>query len=117
MFRKRKEVAENLASRLFDTENAIDDAINKMADLTGYMPLARGTAHLSAVVGQDAIQEASVALAKLVEARGAIVETHNRLAEARDKIGLRTTSFGAGAGGKIGQEQVDNIVPMDDMAA
>jgi len=62
MLKQRKEAARQLANRLFETEAAIDDAISKMAELTGYMPKARNAANLSAVVGQDAIAQASQTL-------------------------------------------------------
>lgn len=96
MLKNRKEAAQQLANRLFETEGAIDEAITKMADLAGYMPVARNTANLSAVVGQDAIAQAAQTLAALVEARGQIVETHNKLAIARDQIGLREMAMGGG---------------------
>jgi len=96
MFKQRKYVAEQLTMRLIDTERAIDDAISKMAELTGYMPIARNSANLSAIVGQDAISQAAVTLSTLIGARGQIVETHNRLADARDQIGLRETAIGGG---------------------
>lgn len=96
MLKQRREAAENLANRLFETEAAIDEAIRKMADLTGYMPVARETANLSAVIGQDALTNAAQALSSLIIARGQIVDTHNSLAETRDQIGLRTMAMGGG---------------------
>ena len=66
-----------------------------MANLTGYMPIARTEAHLSAVVGQDAISQAAETLSVLVEARKQLVATHHRLAETRDQIGLRTMAMGS----------------------
>lgn len=94
MLKKRREAAQQLATRLFETEGAIDDAITKMAELAGYMPVARSNANLSAVVGQDAIVQAAQTLAALVDARGQIVETHHKLANARDQIGLREMALG-----------------------
>lgn len=95
MLKQRRNAAENLATRLFATEQAIDEAICKMAELTGYMPVARTHANLSAVVGQDAIKQAAETLSALVGARGQLVATHHRLAETRDKIGLQTTAVGS----------------------
>ncbi len=96
MLKQRKAAAIELKRRLLETETAIDDAISKMADLTGYMPIARETANLSAIVGQDAIAQAVTTLSALIDARGKIVETHHRLAEARDSIGLREMAMGDG---------------------
>jgi uncharacterized protein YqeY len=96
MLKQRREAAECLAKRLFATEQAIDEAICKMADLAGYMPVARTNANLSAVVGQEAINEAAETLSALVGARGRLVATHNRLAETRDQIGLQAMAMGSG---------------------
>lgn len=94
MLKQRREAALQLSTRLFETESAIDEAIEKMAELTGYMPVARKDANLSAIVGQDAMLKAGHTLAALIEARGCIVETHNKLADARDQIGLREMGMG-----------------------
>ncbi len=96
MLKQRRDAAQQLAHRLFETEKAIDEAISKMADLAGYMPVARNNANLSAVVGQDAMSHAAQTLATLVGARGEIVETHNRLAETQIQIGLREMAVGSG---------------------
>tara|TARA_R110000824_G_scaffold353214_4_gene540330 strand:- start:1776 stop:2135 length:360 start_codon:yes stop_codon:yes gene_type:complete len=96
MLKQRRNAAENLARRLFATEQAVDEAICKMADLTGYMPKARADANLSAVVGQDAISHAAETLSALIGARGQLVATHNRLAETRDQIGLQAMAMGSG---------------------
>jgi len=110
MLKQRRDAARQLANRLFETESAIDEAISKMADLTGYMPIARSDANLSAVVGQEVISQAAVTLSVLVD-----VETHNRLADARDQIGLREVGFGlAGdkpaAQGNLEQRPVVSLV-------
>ena len=96
MLKQRQNAAENLARRLFATEEAVDQAICKMADLAGYMPVARTNAHLSAVVGQDAISQAAETLSALIRARGQLIATHNRLAETRDQIGLQAMAMGSG---------------------
>ncbi|VAV92256.1 hypothetical protein MNBD_ALPHA04-1947 [hydrothermal vent metagenome] len=96
MLKQRLDAAQQLASRLFETEKAIDEAISKMADLAGYMPVARNNAKIAAVVGQDAMSHAAQVLTTLIGARGEIVETHQLLAAARDQIGLRTTALGGG---------------------
>jgi len=95
MLKQRRNAAENLTRRLFATEQAVDEAIHRMADLAGYMPIARANANLSAVVGQDAISQAAETLSALVGARGHLVATHNRLAETRDQIGLQAMAMGS----------------------
>lgn len=119
MLKQRQIAAESLAERLFAAEQAVDEAICKMADLTGYMPIARTNAHLSAVVGQDAISEAAKTLSALVGARGHLVATHNRLADIRDQIGLQAMAMGSGDMKPPVQagEKDENIVNMVDHAA
>lgn len=119
MLKQRRDAAENLAKRLFAAEQAIDDAICKVSDLAGYMPIARTNAKLSAVVGQDAIDQAAATLTALVAARGHLVATHNRLAETRDQIGLQAMAMGSGdmKPPEYGQTKDENIVNMVDHAA
>lgn len=119
MLKQRRNAAENLMRRLLVTEQAVDEAIGKMADLAGYMPTARVDAHLSAVVGQDAIAQAADTLSALVGARGQLVATHNRLAETRDQIGLRAMAMGSDdmKPPVQGQRKGGNIVTMSDHAA
>ena len=119
MLKQRQNAAENLAKRLFAAEQAIDEAISKMADLTGYMPIARTNANLSAVVGQDALSAAAESLSALVGARGQLVATHNRLAETRDQIGLQAMAMGSGDMKPPVHARVldENIVKMVDHAA
>jgi len=119
MLKQRRDAAENLAKRLFAAEQALDEAIGRAADLIGYMPIARMNAHLSAVVGQDAISEAAGSLSALVEARNRLVATHNRLAETRVQIGLQAMAMGSGdmKPPALAGEQDANIVQMADHAA
>jgi len=119
MLKQRREAAENLASRLLAAEQAIDDAICKVADLAGYMPLARAQAKLSAVVGQNAIDQAAATLSALVEARGNLVSSHNHLAETRDQIGLQAMAMGSGdmKPTYFGPMKAEKIVNMADHAA
>lgn len=117
MLKERRNVAQQLTNRLFETESAIDEAISKMADLTGYMPIARESAKLSAVVGQDAFIQAAQTMTALVEARSQIVETHHRLAETRVQIGLRTMAMGTGYIKPPAAHKADNVVELSEKAA
>lgn len=119
MLTQRRNAAENLTRRLFATEQAVDEAICKMADLAGYMPIARVSANLSAVVGQDAISQAAETLSALVGARGQLVATHNRLAETRDQIGLQAMAMGSDdmKPPALGNSKEENIVTFADHAA
>jgi hypothetical protein len=94
MLRDRQQAAQKVADRLFAVENAIDTAVRCAAELNASMPEARAGARLSAVIGQEALDQAAEAFALLVQARRAMVETHHKLEETRIQIGLREVSMG-----------------------
>jgi hypothetical protein len=94
MLIKRKRAAMKVAESLYGVENAIDQALARAAELNATMVTARADAGLSAMVGHDAFEGAVAAFAALARARGDIVETHRRLTETRNQIGLRTVAIG-----------------------
>jgi hypothetical protein len=101
MLKQRRMVAEQIASALFEAETAIDAALSKTATLTGVMPALRQEAGLSALIGQDALERATQAIAALAEARRAIVETHKELSVAQEQVGLGAVTLnGTLPGGK-----------------
>lgn len=94
MLNDRLGAAKDVATRLFALEVAIDEAIARAAEFTASMPEARNRANVSAVVGQDAIAKAGLALNTLIAARQQVVEAHDTLADVRDQMGLRTHMSG-----------------------
>ena len=88
MLKQRRLVAEQVAGVLFEAEAAIDMALAKTAALAGIMPSLRRQAGASALIGQDAVERASQAIAALADARRAIVETHKELSIVQTQIGL-----------------------------
>ncbi len=94
MLKQRRMVAEQVAGALFEAEAAIDAARSKTAALTGMMPALRKDAGASALIGQDAVERASQAIAALADARRAIVETHKELSIVQGQIGLGAVSVG-----------------------
>ncbi len=94
MLKKRREAAQHIASNLFATEAAIDAALAKAAELAGAMPQARLHAEVGANFGQDAMASATRTMTILVEARKALLETHEHLAETQRLAGLRELAFG-----------------------
>ena len=88
MLKQRRQFAEQVASSLFEAEDAIDAALAKCAALAGVMPQRRKEAGLSALIGQDAVEWTSRSIAALAEARRAICEAHKQLDEAKTQIGL-----------------------------
>lgn len=91
---KRRIVANGVAERLFTAEDAIDQALARVAELAAALPSARMEANVSAVVGQRAFERSAEAMASLAAARRGIVELHAELAEVRDRVGLRGVAFG-----------------------
>lgn len=101
MLKQRRMVAEQVAGALFEAETAIDAAICKTAALTGAMPALRKQVGASALIGQDALERATQAIAALAEARRAIVETHKELSVVQTQIGLGAVVMtDPGTGGK-----------------
>jgi hypothetical protein len=94
MLKERRLIAQNVADQLFAAETAIDAAIAATATLTGLMPRVRADAGLSALIGQDALAQASQTCAELVQARGSIVATHRALTVAQHEMGLGAVMFG-----------------------
>lgn len=94
MLKERRAIAQNVADQLFAAEAAIDAAIAATATLTGLMPSVRADAGISALIGQDALLQASQTCAELVRARGSIVATHKALTIAQHEMGLGAVMFG-----------------------
>lgn len=94
MLKQRRLIADQVAAKLFEAEAAIDTALAKTAQLAGVMPSLRADAGLSALIGQDAVERASDAIAALASARRAIVETHKELDLAKAQIGLGAVMYG-----------------------
>ena len=94
MLKQRRLIADQVATSLFDAEAAIDAALSKIAGLTGLMPALRADAGLSALIGQDAVERSSEAVAALTVARRAIVEAHKALGTAQRQMGLGAVAYG-----------------------
>lgn len=94
MLKERRQAAETVADALFAAEKAIDAAIATTATLAALMPSSRQAAHLSALIGQDAIMSAINTMQALGVAREGIVTTHKHLSVAQHDIGLARVSFG-----------------------
>jgi len=94
MRKQRVEAVQKGASQLYTAEAAIDRALCETGALASLLPSLRMQANLSAVVGQDAVDEVCEAMIALARARRSIVATHARLADVRDQIGCRTVAEG-----------------------
>ena len=94
MRKQRIDAVRKVAEKLFEAEKAVDLAIVCAAELTASLPAARFEANLSAVVGQEAFDEVAKTLPALVAGRQALVDTHRRLDQTKNEIGLREVAFG-----------------------
>ena len=89
--------AQEVAVQVRAVEHTIDAALAEMAELQARIMRANAVAGAGVATAHKAIQELTVALGGLVNARGAMGNCHAALVDAKDRVpGLRTTSFGDG---------------------
>jgi hypothetical protein len=103
------EVAEKLASKLFATEHAVDDAMVRACQLLEGMIETRKALGYSGVVGEVAQARVSEAIAALSEARRAVMASHNALADVQVKMGITMSVPGENNKGTTGQAQVSSL--------
>ena len=92
----RAEVAMDVAARLGAAERAIDEAVRAGADLLGRLATARGELDLSAVVGGEAFERSTAALAALSAARAETAACHDVLSRVQVRAGLGAVATGQG---------------------
>lgn len=95
----RKQMVENaafeVATQVRAVEDSIDAALAEIAELQGRMMKANAIAPTGFATVHPALEKVSAALSALVNTRGAMVECHAALAEAKTKVpGLRTVAIG-----------------------
>ena len=76
-FMDRTDVAERTAKLIFELEDLIDATLNKSGELVSHLPAARIEAGLSATYGQKVFENTGRLVNHLIDARRAMVETHN----------------------------------------
>jgi hypothetical protein len=114
MRQQRIATATKVAHELFEAEAAVDLALVSLAKLQATLPQARITANLSAVVGQDVMEQVGHTLSTVIGIRRDIVEVHGRLDEIKTDIGLREMAMG---GGMQKQPFLTNTADLRDIAA
>ena len=97
----RKQMIENaafeVATQVRAVEDSIDAALAEVAELQARMMRANAVAGAGFGTIHPALQNVAAAVAALVDTRGAIVNCHSALAQAREKVpGLRTVAWGDG---------------------
>lgn len=85
---QRREYGQKLATALFETEDAIDAALEKAAHLIAAMSSVRRENGLSAVLGSQAMTGVTGSVRALGEARDQIVSAHHALQIAAPQVGL-----------------------------
>ena len=91
---ERALVAQQVANKLFATENAIDNAIADASALVGELVKARQELGVSTVFADGAVVQATAALSALSQARTAMVAAHAELNDAKLRVGIRTKMVG-----------------------
>lgn len=114
MRQQRIATATKVAHELFEAEAAVDLALVALAKLQATLPLARVTANLSAVVGQEVMEKVGQTLSTVIAIRRNMVEVHGRLDELKTDIGLREMAMG---GGMQKQPFFANTAELCDIAA
>jgi len=94
MGNEQMQTARKMAAKLFRAEEAIDRALTEVAELAGFMPIARMNVRVTVGVGQEALAQAIAALGLVAQARQCMVDTHAALAATQADIGMRERNFG-----------------------
>ena len=92
---ERALVAQQLANKLFASENAIDQAIAEASLLVSELVRTRQEFGVSAVFADESFTKATASLAALGQARTAMVAVHHDLNDAKLRMGIRTKMAGA----------------------
>ena len=87
-------VVKRVAEQLWATEEAIDDALARASGLMGGMIEARQELKVSALFGDAPTTKVAEAVKALADARHAMMEAHDALAEAKLRLGVRTRMDG-----------------------
>jgi flagellin-like hook-associated protein FlgL len=83
-------VAQRVATKLFSTEAAVDQAMVEATEFMADLLKARQDVKVSLVFADEAQVKLMDAIKALSEARSAMVGVHNELAEAQLRLGVRT---------------------------
>lgn len=96
MLNQRLSGAKKIASELHQAEDAIDEAMIRIANLAATLPTVRRDTNMSAIVGQEAMSKVANALAAAGDVRQLLTDAHLALTVTQKQVGLGTRMFGAG---------------------
>lgn len=88
-------VAQRVANKVWSAEDAVDAAMAEAAGLLAELTSARQELKLSASTTEKATADLVKSMAALGQARTALVEMHEELAEVKLRVGIRTKLTGA----------------------
>ena len=97
----RKQIIENaafeVATQVRTVEDAIETALEEIAELQGRMIRARATAGVSTATGHEAFEHLALTMQGLVTARGGMAHCHGVLKDTQQFVpGLRAYGLGEG---------------------
>jgi hypothetical protein len=92
--REKIAVVRSVTSKLHAAEEAVDMAIQRLAELAIELPAARAEIGISAIVGHDVFVHVANAHNSLVSGRGQTVAAHKELAQIQEALGIKITSGG-----------------------
>lgn len=87
-------IVQGAANKLFASEKAIDSAIVETSGLLTGLIEARQDLRVSAIFANETQMKVSEAIAALAQARNAVVEAHEHMAEDKLRLGVRTKMIG-----------------------
>lgn len=87
------QVADQIATKLYATEHAVDGAMVAACQLLESMVETRQALGISGTVGEVAQARAAEAIAALSEARRAVMASHNALADLQRKHGVTVSQM------------------------
>jgi len=84
-----------VATQVRAVEDAIESALEELAELQGRMVRARATFGIATATGHEAFEQLAIAMQSLVKARGGMANCHMSMKETTQFVpGLRTVGFG-----------------------
>ena len=104
-------VAQRVVTKLVSTEDTVDRALAETAELMGVLLQARRDVNADIKFADAAQAKLMQAMQALSEARTAMVDVHGELAEAKLRLGIRT-SLGGGECGTTTFAKHDDVVTM-----
>jgi hypothetical protein len=92
-----QDAAYDIATQVRTVEESVDTALAEIAELQTLILRGNSIAGVGFGTVHPTLEQLAAAVTGLVETRGAILECHKAMADAKDKVpGLRTVSWGDG---------------------